>query len=216
MEILTIKSLDDANQLAINQAANALCHGQVIILPTATLYGLSCLYDNQAALNQIYKLKQRKTSMPLIILFSKPKQLEALIQPPLPAVKKLMDQFWFSSHPQPLTMILNKKSGLPDYITASSPHIALRYAGSRFLNQLISLTGPLTSTSATLSGQKAYPDLPAKIPKQIREKVSLIIESQQKLGGRESTIIDLTGTHPSLVREGALDYNAIIKAIGKS
>ncbi|MCG9478906.1 MAG: threonylcarbamoyl-AMP synthase [Actinomycetia bacterium] len=213
MKIIKIKNLNGHNLPAINAAGESLNRGQVIILPTSTIYGLSCRYDHYQAVKEIYKLKQRSQSMPLILLVSSRQQLNTLIEKPTPAAKKLIDLCWFSSSPLPVTLILEKRSSLPPYITASSPHIAIRYTGSYFLRRLIDKTGPITSTSATISGSKNYPDRIENIPESIRQGVPLIVQSGQPLAGKESTIINITTLRPSLVREGVVKYEHIMKML---
>ena len=152
--------------------------------------------------------------MPFILLISKRHQLNDLAYTNELA-EAIMDRFWFCDHPQPLTLILKRHKRLPAYITAGSPNIALRYAGAAFLNRLIDISGPITSTSANISGNKTNPDCLEKIPQSIKDRVTLAVESKERLGGNESTIIDVTEPNPSLIRQGAVNFKDILNSFNK-
>ena len=211
MEIIGIRDISQVSQAYIRKAADALACGGVIILPAGTIYGLSCVFDDRQGMEKIYELKKRSSAMPFILLFSNPGQLEGLAKRPGRKARRLMEYFWFSEKPRQLTMVLSKNPNLAAYVTAGRETIALRFAPPGFLRQLIDETGPLTSTSATVSGEKASPDHIEKIPESIKRGVDLIIESRQKLPGIESTIIDVTGNAPVLLREGNIDFGQILK-----
>jgi len=194
----------------ISRAADKLSESGVLILPAGTVYGLSCKFDDRQGIEKIYKLKKRDTAMPFIILFSNKGQLCSLSNEPEGRALSLMEAFWFGRKFQPLTLIMAKNPHLPPYITAGKNSIALRFAPPGFLNRLIEQAGPITSTSATISGTKAYPDSIKNIPESIKQGADLIVECRRKLPGVESTIVDITGPAPRLVREGMLSYRHIL------
>jgi L-threonylcarbamoyladenylate synthase len=107
-------------------------------------------------------------------------------------------------------MIFKRNSSLEDFVTCGSSNIALRLAGSGFLRDLISICGPIVSTSATISGIKSYPKKIKEIPDAIVKEVDLIVECSSPLAGDESTIIEVTGANPVLVREGAVKFKEIL------
>lgn len=215
MEIMYIDSIEKKDHEASRRAAEALGRGETIILPAGTIYGLSCRIDHESGFQKIYRLKKRSGHMPLIILFSKPGQLSSLILKPRREARKLMEHFWFSQKLQALTLVMAKNPRLADYITAGKDSIALRFAPPGFLHQVIGAAGPITSTSATLSGTKTYPDRLEKIPQSIREGADLAIASKSSLPGIESTIVDISGSSPSLIREGIIGYKQVCRMWGK-
>ncbi len=215
MEIIYIDSIEKKDHEASRRAAEALSRGEAIILPAGTIYGLSCLIDHEPGFQKIYSLKKRSGHMPLIILFSEPGQLSGLILKPRPEAKKLMEHFWFSQKPQALTLVMTKHPKLAGYVTAGKESIALRFAPPGFLHQVIGAAGPITSTSATLSGTKTYPDRFEKIPQSIRKGTNLAIASKSSLPGIESTIVDISGPAPSLIREGIVGYEQVCSIWGR-
>jgi len=202
---------------AADRISALLAKGCIGILPTATIYGLSCIYDDEAAVNRIYGIKKRKTGTPFIILISSMSQIESVsrigsLAPDLrkPALK-LMDKYWNIKDSSPLTLILPKSEAVGEFITGGRPTIAVRLAGLKIIRDVIDNSGPIVSTSATLSGTVSQPRTIREVPPEIREGADFIVDYGSILGGSESTIVDLTGEYPELLRQGAVDYDEILK-----
>ncbi|MGM0366166.1 MAG: L-threonylcarbamoyladenylate synthase [Actinomycetota bacterium] len=210
MEIIRVENINQADPGSLEKAADVLGRGGLLILPTSTIYGLSCRFDDRQAVKKLYRLKKRSTAMPLIILFSNHKQLAALARQPGKKAVKLMQYFWYRENPRPLTLIMPKNPGLAPFVTAGRDSIALRFAPPGFLARLIEKKGPITSTSATISGTKACPDSIENIPESIKEGVDLIVESKEKLPGIESSIADISGPSPIMIREGIIKYEHVV------
>ena len=197
----------------IRTIAEAVISGSILILPASTIYGISCRYDDKKALSRIYSIKKRKTGMPFIILISDTVQLEMLAKDINTTAKKLIERYWKIRDPQPLTFILKKSDGPAGHIAGTVPTIAVRMAGLKVLRDIIDLSGPIVSTSATISGVKTNPDTISAIPSDIRKKVDMVVRLNGALKGKESTIIDITGEIPVLVREGAVSFENMIREL---
>jgi len=197
----------------IGTIAKALIGGRVIILPASTIYGISCRHDDTEALNRIYRIKRRKTSMPFIILISDTVQLEMLAKDINITAKKLIERYWKIGNPRPLTLILKKSDDPAGHIAGTAPTIAVRMAGLRVLRDIIDLSGPIVSTSATISGTSINPDTINAIPPNIRRKVDMVVRLKGVLKGKESTIVDTTGETPVLIREGAVNFENMIREL---
>jgi L-threonylcarbamoyladenylate synthase len=178
--------------------------GKIAILPTSTVYGLSCKYDDRDSIDKIYNIKRRNKNQPFIILISRLDDLKKLASDINPTARKIIKKFWDIKDPKPLTIIFKKNSTLESFITGGSPNIAIRLADTGFLREIITICGPIISTSATISGIKTYPRKIDDIHPEIKKQVDLIVENISSLTGIESTIIDVTGETPVLVREGAV------------
>jgi len=207
MDDMVIKSGEDSGKIAV--IAGALAEGKVIILPAATVYGISAVYDNTSALKRIYSIKNRDTGMPFIILISDTAQLEKLIKPPGHTGKVLIEKYWNPSGPLPLTMIFKKHDSLPAQVTGGRDTVAVRMAGLKAIRRIIDIAGPIVSTSANISGQGTVPSDIENIPSHIRSETDMTVRLSGGLAGRESTIVDVSSGKPVLVREGAVSFAGI-------
>ncbi|MEA2015988.1 MAG: L-threonylcarbamoyladenylate synthase [Actinomycetota bacterium] len=199
----------------ITKIAGAVSENKVLILPTGTVYGISCRYDSRDSIRRIYKIKKRDKALPFIILISKLKDLKIFTSDINPSAKKIIKHFWNIKNPQPLTLVFNKNKNLKNFFSGGRSTIALRMAELRFLRDIINICGPIVSTSATISGTGEHPKKADEVPPSIRNNVDLIIDCQSELPGVESTIINVTGKSPSLIREGGIKFSDITGVINK-
>jgi len=211
MNTLKINNPDKINKNIIKKIAELISEGKTVILPTSTIYGLSCKYNDRNAIEKIYNIKKRNKNLPFIILISSYDDLKSLVSDINPVAKKIIKNFWDTENPEPLTLIFNKKSSLENFITSGSSNIAIRLADSGFLRNIINICGPIVSTSATVSGTKSYPKKIEDIPFTIRKQADLVVGYPSSLTGVESTIVDVTGQIPVLVREGKVKFRDVLK-----
>jgi L-threonylcarbamoyladenylate synthase len=209
MDSVIIKNGDTPEK--INIIAGALKGGKVLILPAATVYGISAVYDDTEALKKIYRIKKRSSDMPFIILISDKSQLGALIKETGNMGQKLIEKYWDSGKPKPLTLIFKKSKIIGSSMTGGRDTIAVRMAGLKVVRDIIDITGPIVSTSANISGQDIIADDIDKIPQSIRQEVDMTVMLDSGLKGTESTIIDVSGEKPVLIREGAISFSSILK-----
>ncbi len=214
MEKIIIQSLKNIEKKDVEKIAQNILDQKVALLPASTIYGLSCKYDKKAPYKKIYEIKKRPEGIPFIILISRQSQLNLLASNISSNAEKLISDFWSLNSPCPLTIIFDKYRGLPSFVTAGKKKIAIRLAVPKYLRQVIDITGPITSTSATISGQKSYPDTIKKIKNNILKNVDLVVEYEGKLGGAESTIIDITDKPPTIIRKGIIKYSKLRKYLG--
>jgi len=210
MKIIRLSSKEKTLEDAANVAARYISAGKVVILPTGTIYGLSCAYDNKNALEKIYELKQRPKNLPFIVLISKIDSLRQLVAEINEIADILIKRYWTSKNNQPLTLVFKKNNSIDSFIAGGSEKIALRLDGLEILKKIIELSGPIVSTSATISGVALSPKNIKEIPEVIKENADLIVYLCQDLPGIASTIIDVTGPEPVLIREGALKYDKVL------
>jgi len=186
---------------------------KVILLPAKTIYGLSCRYDSKNALNKIYDIKGRDKLVPFIILISKIQDLFNFTNEISDNCKKLINYYWDKKEPDSLTIIFKKNPKISDYITSGKDTIAIRRAEFEFVRNVIDISYPIVSTSATISGINNNPVELQDIDFKILQKVDLIVEFKEKLKGIQSTIIDATENEIKLVREGAISFNDILQKL---
>ncbi len=214
MSIIKIDNLNKVTDISkINRTAEIISRGRVVILPTGTIYGLSCKYDHENAIKKIYKIKERNKDLPFIIMISNPDDLKIFARDINPAAKRIIKKFWDTGNPGPLTLIFNKRENLKEFIAGGKSTIALRVADCGFLRDLINICGPIISTSANISGIKKYPGKMEDIPDKIKKQVALLVEYKFSLPGGESTIVSVMDDMPVLIREGRIKFQDIIKTL---
>ncbi len=213
MDHTLIKEKEDP--VVINAVAGALAVGKVIILPTATIYGISCRFDDERAIRRIYKLKKRRSDMPFIILISDREQLDLLVKEINPHGVRLIKKYWDVKKSLPLTLIFQKKEDISGYIAGGRNTIAVRMAGLKVVRDIIDIVGPIVSTSANLSGQKINPSSVKEVPEEICENVDIVVELGGNLKGTRSTIVDISSGTPRLIREGAVSFEDVLTDLGQ-
>ena len=213
MEIIKINNSDKINTKAAEETASLISKGKIAILPTATIYGISCIYNNNEALNKVYEIKNRARNLPFIILISNLSNLDYLVENINPAAKALIKHYWNIKNPSPLTIIFKKNKSIAPFITSGSKKIAIRRAGLKFIRQIINISGPIISTSATISGEDKSPVATEDIPDEIKEKVDLIVRFHGSLSGISSTIVDASDSKLSVIRKGEIKYEEILEKL---
>ena len=192
-------------------AAKLLKEGELVAFPTETVYGLGGNALDREAAKKIYAVKGRPSDNPLIVHLSKWEDVYAVAYPTAQA-KALYDAFC----PGPLTMILKKLPIVPDETTGGRDTVALRFPSHPVARELIEKAGiPIAAPSANVSKHVSptsawhvYNDLDGKIP--------LILEGGDSDVGIESTIVDLTGDEPTVLRPGAITAEQIKAVLGSA
>ncbi len=187
-------------QEACEQSAQIIRSGGVIAFRTDTFYGLGADPLNDKAVAQIRELKGREDTKPILLLISDESVVGRFIKHPPPLFAEVARRFW----PGPLTIVGGARPELPEELTAGSGTIGLRLPDDEGLRDLVRICGgALTATSANLSGGE-----PAKSVEEVHcyfpTQIDLIIDGGEVSATKPSTVVDLSGTHPRLVREGAI------------
>jgi L-threonylcarbamoyladenylate synthase len=184
---------------AVRWAAAAIRRGEVIAIPTDTVYGLAGDAMNPGIAERIFRIKRRPETKPILLLVATVKQVAALVRDVPEEFEALARTFW----PGPLTMILPANSSIPTAITAGTGNVAVRCPGSPFVRALARACGrPLTGTSANRSGLPAALTA-GQVERQLGRDVYYIVDGGRAPSSRPSTIVDLTD-RPRIVRPGAV------------
>lgn len=191
MTHLQIKT-DRIRPTIVDLVVGSLKAGQVLVLPTDTIYGLSCLASEPRAIKKIYHIKKRDRRKPVLVLVSD----LAMAKKYVSISKKqaaLLKYFW-SKKSEPTTVILKNKKKLPKVLTGDSDGLAVRLPKSKFLIKIIEKAGcPLVSTSLNFSGQpdiKNLKKLSEYFPKK-SDRPDLVIDTGPPLRRHPSRLIDL-------------------------
>jgi L-threonylcarbamoyladenylate synthase len=195
----------------IREAARVLKKGGVIAFPTRCLYGLGADAFNPEAVDRIFKIKQRSAEKPILILIDDPKRMERLVTHVSDTAKAIMERFW----PGRVTLVFDAGDGVPEYLTAGTGKIGIRLAGHPVAAALAGeIQRPLTGTSANLSGRPGCHRI-EDLPPGVAEQLDLILDAGPLKGGRGSTVVDVTGIAPRVLREGVISAKEVLANYGK-
>ena len=184
----------------VNSGARIIANGGVVVFPTRGLYGLGADALNEKAVDRIFKIKGRSTKKPVLVLICKTGHLELLVKNITPLAQRIMSQFW----PGRVTLIFDALDTLPPMLTAGTGKIGIRMAGHPVAAALArAVDGPVTGTSANLAGEPGCMRIPDMDPAIIRA-ADLVLDAGPLQGGIGSTIVDVTGQSPMLLREGSV------------
>ena len=193
-----ILAADEAG--ALERAAAAVEGGAVIGVPTDTVYGLVCLCRDAAAIARLFAVKERPIHKPLPVLLGDADQARAVVRGALlPLAAALTARYW----PGPLTLVLPARSHLPAALTAGGETVGVRVPAQSFLRALARRVGPLASSSANRS-RRAACATPAAVLAQLDGRIPLLIDAGATPLAQASTVLDLSGPEPRMLREGPI------------
>lgn len=197
----------DAEKLA--EAIRVLCEGGVVAFPTETFYGLGADARNETAVEKIFRIKGRNFRNPLSVIVANDCDVIPLVEEIPAAAKILMQTFW----PGPLTLVFRASSSVLPRLTANTGKIGIRVSSHPLARLLAGgLGGPLTATSANLSGGPECSSADAVI-RALGELPGSVIDGGETPGGAGSTILDVTIFPPRILREGAISGDFILNAL---
>jgi len=188
-----------ANRRAVKEAARTVRSGGLIIYPTDTVYGLGCDPFNVRAVRRVFEVKGREAKRPLPVLASSLEEILRIAVLDEEALR-LARSFW----PGPLTLVVPRKPVLPDVVTCGLPSVGVRVPRHEFALEVIRACGGLlVGTSANRSGRPA-PRTAQEAISELGDRVDLVIDAGPAPLGMPSTVLDLTGPEPKVIRVGGL------------
>lgn len=201
---------DEAMEI-IQTAAKILQEGGLVAFPTETVYGLGGNGLDSEACKKIYLAKGRPSDNPLILHISEMEELDPIVGEISPAAKKLMDAFW----PGPLTMVFPKSDIVPDQATGGLDTVAVRFPNHPVARAIIRAAGlPIAAPSANSSG-KPSPTRASHVEFDLNGKIDMIVDGGAAEWGLESTIVDVSGEVPMILRPGAVTKEMMEEVVGK-
>jgi len=188
----------------LNLAAEMIKKGEIVAFPTETVYGLGADGLNVEACRKIFVAKGRPSDKPLSLHVASLEMAEKIARITAQA-EKLFKMFC----PGALTIILSKNKIVPDYVTGGKSSVGIRFPANDVALSLIKFSGvPIAAPSANLSG-KTPPKTAQEVFNNLSGKIPLILDGGQCQFGISSTIIDLTGSEPKILRHGAISAEKI-------
>jgi L-threonylcarbamoyladenylate synthase len=193
----------------IREAAAVLKRGGIVAFPTETVYGLGANALSVKAVRKIFKAKGRPSDNPLIVHIAAKKDIFKYADSVPRAARRLVAKFW----PGPLTIILKKKPIIPKETSAGLETVALRMPGNTIALALIRETGfPLAAPSANLS-TKPSPTNAHHVLEDLKGKIDCLIDSGPTRIGLESTVVDMSGGRPTILRPGKISFEKLRKIL---
>ena len=187
-------SIDKFDEEIITEAIKVLSNGGVVLYPTDTVYGLGANIFNNRAVRRVFQIKERSFLKPLSILVRDVESVDMV------AKMTMSQRQTLSSYlPGPYTFILNKRKIVPRYITSGLVNVGVRVPDCEIACRLASIF-PITTTSANLSDDEVL-SRPSEILEQLDCEVDLVIDVGELKSSKSSSIIDLTGFKPKIIRK---------------
>lgn len=193
----------------IDEAISLLKAGEIVALPTETVYGLAADAKNESAIKKIFIAKNRPTNHPLIVHIDSFDRMQEWTDEIPDYAYRLSENFW----PGPLTMLLNKKDNISNIITGNSTKIALRIPNNHLVLKIIKRVGGALVAPSANSHKKLSPTKAEHVMQDLAGKIPAILDGETCSIGIESTIIDLTNKIPKILRPGSITKDMIEKII---
>jgi L-threonylcarbamoyladenylate synthase len=184
----------------IGRAAELINAGGLVVFPTRALYGIGTDIYLPDAVSRVFKVKHRNTDKPISVLIRSESQLNDLAAEVPETARRLMDRFW----PGFITLVFAAKPDVPSALTGNSGKIGVRMPAHPVAAALLAaLPHPITGTSANLSGQPGCTQIGDLSP-DIGKEAAMILDAGPLAGGAGSTVVDVSFTPPTVLREGGL------------
>lgn len=201
---------DHPDPEAIAEAAAVLRQGGLVAFATETVYGLGAVATDPEAVARIFTAKGRPSFNPLIVHIADVSQARGLVARWPESAQRLADQFW----PGPLTLVLPKSTYIPDNVTAGQGTVGIRIPAPRVARDLIQAVGlPIAAPSANRSN-RISPTRAEHVLADLEDRIELILDSGPTSEGLESTVVDLSGDPPRILRPGPISARMLEEALG--
>jgi len=198
--------------VAVKRAAKLLRAGEIVALPTETVYGLAANAFDEKAVAKIFQIKGRPANNPIIVHVASLEMAGRCVKDWPNNADQLARAFW----PGPLTLVLPRAKEIPDNVTAGGATVGVRWPSHPLIQAVIRECGfPLASPSANLSG-RISPTSAEHVRKQLGGKILLIVDGGPSQVGIESTVLDLTVSPPQVLRPGMIHAESLAAVVGKA
>lgn len=201
---------DQPDQDIIQQAARLIKAGELVAFPTETVYGLGADAFSTPAVAKIYQVKNRPPVNPLLVHIARFDQVRELAAEVPDSARLLMERFW----PGPLSLILPAKPQVPDIVTAHRPGVGLRMPSHPVALALINAAGPIAAPSANLSGRPS-PINAQHVKDDLDGLIAAVLDAGATGLGIESTVVDMCGPAPRLIRLGGVSQAQLEEVLGQ-
>ena len=189
----------------LREAVDVLHAGGVLAIPTETFYGLAVDAFHREAVRRLNRLKGKAEDAPILLLLADAAQVPQVARDLPVEFSKMAEMFW----PGPLTIVVPAAPDLPDEVTGGRGTVGIRVPGLSLPRQIAARLGrPITGISANLHGRPACRTA-QEVVRAFEEGVEMVLDGGPTAGGKPSTILDLTGPAPRVLRQGTVPLSAL-------
>ena len=201
-------STEEERDAAVSAAAGAVRRGDLVVIPTDTVYGIAADAFSHDAVRRLLQAKGRGREMPPPVLVSAATTLDALAESVPPWARTLVEEFW----PGPLTLVCRQQGSLMWDLGETRGTVAVRMPDDEVALAVLERTGPLAVSSANLTGRPAATDAD-QAEEMLGDVVAVIIDDGPSPGGAASTIVDVRGANGKVLRTGAISLEELNDAL---
>lgn len=202
---------DNADEEQIRRAGDILKAGGLVAFPTETVYGLGGDALNPDSSKKIYAAKGRPSDNPLIVHICRWEDIYRIAEPVTEEAKRLAEAFW----PGPLTMILQKKDTVPKETTGGLDTVAIRFPSHPVARRLIEAAGGFVAAPSANASGRPSPTMAEYVAEDMNGRIEMILDGGAVGIGLESTIVDVSGPEPIILRPGYVTQEMLEKVLGK-
>ncbi len=189
----------------LKDAAKYITSGKIVVFPTETVYGIGTNGLDEEAVGRLYEVKQRPRSNPVSLLVSNMKMVENIAKNITELEYKLMEKFF----PGPFTIVLQKKSIVPDIVTAGQDTVGIRMSSDDIAQKIVEYSGvPIATPSANISGNLSGVTIKG-IMNEFGDKVDLYVDGGKSTLGIASTVVQVKNEVPCILRQGIITKEQI-------
>lgn len=193
----------------LKEISKIIKNGGIVVFPTETVYGIGTNGLNKESISRLYEVKQRPINKPISLLVSSIEMAETIAKDITDMEYKLMEKFF----PGPLTIILKKKTIVPDNLTNNTDTVGVRMPDNIIAKELIEYANvPIATPSANISGKSSGTDINT-IMNDFKDKVDYYIDGGKSKLGIGSTIVKLENGYPVILREGSISKKQILECL---
>ncbi len=200
----------DARTAGLTAAARAVRSGQLVVLPTDTVYGLGCDAFSGTAARSLLKAKKRGPDMPVPVLVGSWSTIDGLVLGVPKAARELIEAFW----PGGLSLVLPHAPSLAWDLGSTKGTVMLRMPLHPVALELLRDVGPMAVSSANISGSPP-PSTMSGAVRQLGDSVGVYLDGGNSGDPVASTVVDLTGDNPLVLRQGAVTVDAVREVLGR-
>lgn len=205
-----MRPADCSEPSAIRAAAEVLRAGGLVAFPTETVYGLGANALDAAAVARVFEAKGRPATNPVIVHVARASDVQNVCAEWPATAARLAERFW----PGPLTLVVPKSAAVPEIVTAGGNTVAVRCPNHPVARALIEAAGvPVAAPSANRSTELS-PTRAEHVVKSLNGRIDFVLDGGPCSGGIESTVVDVTGSVPRVLRPGLISAPEIAQVVG--
>jgi L-threonylcarbamoyladenylate synthase len=201
----------DSSDKSLKVAGRAISEGKLVVIPTETVYGLGADAFNPEAVARIFEAKRRPSFDPLIVHIASLDQIERLVSEFTPKARLLAQKLW----PGPLTLVLPKRPEVPGIVTSGLDTVAVRFPSQILARKIIEYSGTVVAAPSANPFGYVSPTTAGHVIRSLGDRVDFIVDGGACDVGVESSVLDMTGTMPCLLRPGGMPLERIEELIGE-